>query len=137
MRLLLGLKLLVIENTFSSLPDLIMFVSRALPRVLFDCVTSCFKTEAMRIAISFAAEPVSLAATSKPSSDSLTTCSAASPLLVIAIPLLSLGFFFVCNDLLQLVTDDTGALGNTIAELDFLAKSFQFLGDLSNLTLCR
>ena len=66
------------------------------PRVLFDWLISCFSTEANRIAIFFAAEPVSRTATSNPSSDSLTICSAASPPLFIVSGLLSLRFFFLC-----------------------------------------
>ncbi|EJX06274.1 hypothetical protein EVA_05616 [gut metagenome] len=46
----------------------------------------------------FAAEPLSFAATSNPSSDSLTICSAASPPLFIASVLLSFHFFFLCTD---------------------------------------
>ena len=107
-----------IEKTFSSLPDLIILVSRALPLVL----CSCFKTETSNIATSFAADPDSFAATSKPSSESLTTCSAASPPLVITARLLSLCFFFLCNDLFKVMPDFIRPLQNVIAQAKFLAE---------------
>src|SRR5699024_11473078 len=58
-----------IENTLSSLPDLIILVSRAFPLVLLDWLISCFSTEAKSTATFFAAAPVSFTATSNPSSD--------------------------------------------------------------------
>ena len=106
------------EKTFSSLPDLIILVSRALPLVL----CSCFKTEMSNIATSFAAEPDSFAATSKPSSESLTTCSAASPPLVITARLLSFGFFFLCNGLFEVVLYLARPLQNVITKAKFLAE---------------
>ena len=65
----------------SSLPLLSMEVNRCLPLILF--LSRFFRAAYSSAATSFAALPVILAATSIPSRLSLTTCSAASPDVVI------------------------------------------------------
>ena len=68
----------------------------------------------MGLAMFFAAEPVSFKATSVPSSDSLTTCSAASPELFIAFRFLLFPGFFFFLDKVQLLQHHAGAHGNVV-----------------------
>ena len=67
----------------------------------------------MAAAMFLAAEPVSFKATSVPSKLSLTTCSAASPELLIAFFLLSLRLF-VLPDSSDFLFDYAGAYGNIL-----------------------